>query len=444
MEKTSKSRAKKTILVLLFITLIFFIAILLFWEIFKFSIIVKTFNYVVQNIINVTGMSFWLAKGLVIIAIIPFFWAIGEVFKIKFKINIFKKRPLKSYRKAAAIVIVLYIALFFFSMYFFSRGTYFGHYKGEATKYYAMTPEGLRTFDSPGFDPKYGIELKPMTPKMIEQLERAKLGKKPKLVNMAQNIEYFDSITGEPKIWYFKDKEGNYDFFDQPGYHPVYWEELKPISKQVVMEYKEYMRQISERRITERLAEDEKKENERKEIKKKEAEESRRKYIETNIDTSIRNSPDKKDITILVFDKEADRVSSSSIWIKDKIKESIAADNLVVVIDLFNNGFIESGNFEKIYNGNSGIIKDLGLEKSVDFIVLGKKKNEEYLQDPRLGDLNSCKIELEIKIYSALTSAIIGSNIFKEAGVGIDKDKAKWQAINRISDKAKEYIKSKI
>jgi hypothetical protein len=63
-------------------------------------------------------------------------------------------------------------------MYVAGRGNYFKHSDDRvtATKFYAMTPEGIRFFDTEGVDPKYGIKLKAATPELIANIERAKLG----------------------------------------------------------------------------------------------------------------------------------------------------------------------------------------------------------------------------------------------------------------------------
>ncbi|MFQ6118578.1 MAG: hypothetical protein ACE5KE_01685 [Methanosarcinales archaeon] len=227
-KKLGKSGLLFFVIFLLSIILIIFLI-----QIFKLVIFTKVFSYVTRNIINVTGMSPWLAKGLVIFLLIPFVWAILEVTKLKTRL--FKKGKL--YRKLGIFIIVSYIGLFFLSMFFLSRSTYFGYTKGEVLKYYAITPEGIRFFDLPGRDPKWGIELKPVTPEIIEQYIRGKKGLKPKRINASKDTEFFDSITGESKVWYYKDSEGNYEFFDNHGFHPKYSVKLRPVTMEIIKDY---------------------------------------------------------------------------------------------------------------------------------------------------------------------------------------------------------------
>ncbi len=445
MDNEQKDKTKKTFIVIAVILLVFIVAMLLFWQIFKYSIFIKTFNYVVQNIINVSGMSKWLAKGIVLLLIIPFFIAIIEAFKLRVKLNIFKKKPVRSYRKIAFVVIIGYVAGYFLSMYFMSKNTYFNHSESElkATKYYAVTPEGIKFYDTAGRDPKYGTELKPVTPDMIDKYERAKLGKKPKKVSIDQNTEYFDSITGEPKLWYFIDPKGNYEFYDQPGYQSIYFEELKPVNRQAILAYRESLEKESEARAAEDRTADALAEKTRLENARIEKETARRDYIESNVDTALSNTANRTDIAVLIIsrDKKSGALNRGSL--NDRLVESLNDGQTTGISGLFKEGFIENGNYEKVYQGKRSIVKDFGLEKYVDFILLGKE-DEEYVQNPDLSDLYSCKMKLEIKILSAESGESLGSNTFQAAGVGIDKEKAAIQARQRVVEIAKPYILSKI
>lgn len=426
-------RGPKLFLTLLGIFAIIIIAMVLIVQIFQIVIIKKVYDYVVQNFINVTGMSSWIAKGLIILLLIPFVWAIFEATRLMPRIRMpLSRKKVRSYRKLGILVIVSYIALFFISMFFLSRGTYFGHMKGEAMKYYAVTPEGIRFFDSPGFDPKYGIELKSVTPKMIDQYERAKRGMQPKRVDTSKEIEFFDSITGEPKIWYYKDSEGNYEFFNQPGFHPVYWEELKPISRELVVGYKKRVKQMEEEGI---LREEERRRQEKLAMKKA--------YIERHINPVISNNPLRVEIAVLVADKKTLELSPSSRTTGDKIREKLTKKNIKAVSNLFKNEFFIEGNFNNLYQGDIHDISDLELKNHVDYLILGKKECS-FSQDPRLGDLISCTLHLDLKIFTIKTGEIISSNSFKEAGVGIDKKKAEQQAVDRIVSKVENFVLSKI
>ena len=170
-------RTVKIIIIILGAFFLFFITFLLPKGIFKL-----TYDYVAWNIVRVSGMSRWLVKGIIILLMLPFLWALCEIFKIKFRIKIFGKTLVKSYRKVASLIIIVYISLFFLSMYFLSRDSYFDFYNKEPLKWYAETPEGLRYFDSDGYDPVYGIKLKPVTPGIIEKYKKQQMKMYPKQI----------------------------------------------------------------------------------------------------------------------------------------------------------------------------------------------------------------------------------------------------------------------
>jgi serine/threonine protein kinase len=136
--------------------------------------VVGTLDYVTQNLVNVSGINPNLAKAVVILVTIPFFWAVT-----KYTGRVYRSpglRPsLKLYTNIYGIILVGYVAVFFLTLYGASRSNCFGQTTGEALKWYAWTPEGIRFADSPGVDPKYGVTLKPVTPEIVSLIEIPKL-----------------------------------------------------------------------------------------------------------------------------------------------------------------------------------------------------------------------------------------------------------------------------
>src|SRR6185503_9877667 len=46
---------------------------------------------------------------------------------------------------------------------------------------------------------------------------------------------FFDKITGEPRAWFWRSREGAYEFYDGPGYHPRTGDALTVLSKDLVV-----------------------------------------------------------------------------------------------------------------------------------------------------------------------------------------------------------------
>ena len=207
------------VLILLFFVIIISIPILELAYLFGIKGI---FNYFSERIIDTTGVNQYLAKAIILLFTIPLIWSFKWTFSL-----------FPSKRKAGYAIISGYIVMFYFSMFFFTRNQMFDHKTGQAIKYCAQSPEGLFCSGTDGYDPKYGIKLIPMDPNIARSFALQK--------NPPQRLEYpskfFDFATSQPLVWYYQYPDGKLEFFDQPGYHPKYAEELKPITADIVKGY---------------------------------------------------------------------------------------------------------------------------------------------------------------------------------------------------------------
>lgn len=166
-------------------------------------------------------------------------------------------------------------------------------------------------------------------------------------------------------------------------------------------------------------------------------------YIEGYINSVIFNDTMRVEIAVLVSEKKNMDLSHSSRETGDRIGEKLTKEYVKAVSNLFKNKFIVEGNFENLFYGDTKDIFDLELKNHVDYIILGTKEAS-FFQDSRLGDLISCTLYLDLKIYSTQTGEIISSNSFKGSGVGIDEKNAERLAIDRIASKAENFILTKI
>jgi YHS domain-containing protein/uncharacterized membrane protein YhaH (DUF805 family) len=187
---------------------------------FELGVIREVYSYVVNEVVSVTGLSQVLVKGVVIILLLPLLWVIPVVIKRRHKFN-----------KFAWAGVLMYVAVFFLSISYFSQNINFRHDQKETLKWYALTPEGVKYFDTPGIDPVYGIVLKPLTSDIIGRLKLLEKGDI-KLID-PENFNLFNSITGEPQAWYFCSESNVYEFYDKPGFHPQSGSPLLPVTKDV-------------------------------------------------------------------------------------------------------------------------------------------------------------------------------------------------------------------
>ena len=108
---------------------------------------------------------------------------------------------------------------------------------GKATKCYVLTREGeVRYLEHPGVDPVTGRTCRTYTQETIERLQAYARGKRPERV-LDPAPEFFDLRTGEPIVWYHKDRTGRIELFNFMGFHPESGEELQPINAEVIAAY---------------------------------------------------------------------------------------------------------------------------------------------------------------------------------------------------------------
>jgi hypothetical protein len=192
----------------------------------------KQFNGAVDILTDKYGVNTFLAKALAAVLFTPV--AVGV------------KRSFFGLRKSGprgALLTGLYAAVYFLGMYAVSRNAAFTHSEGKVLQWYSDTPEGLRFFDSPGFDPKYGIALRPVTPEMKVAQARRERGQVPQSVpatNLSQ-LQLFDPLTGDPRYWYYRSPTGDFELFDGPGFHPQNQQLLVALDAAAVVELSRWL-----------------------------------------------------------------------------------------------------------------------------------------------------------------------------------------------------------
>lgn len=125
---------------------------------------------------------------------------------------------------------------------------------GIATKCYVITRDAVRYGQRPGIDPATGRECRPVTPEIAERLNEYSAGKRPERI--IGQPTFFSLRTGNPIVWYYKNKDGEIELFSLMGFHPDSGEELLPVNKQIVELWKaqiEKRKQQEARRVPKRI-----------------------------------------------------------------------------------------------------------------------------------------------------------------------------------------------
>lgn len=107
----------------------------------------------------------------------------------------------------------------------------------------------IKIFNLMGFNPDNGDELKPITGDVVEaykvqvdkhQKELERLSRPPHEID-PNTYSFFDSATGKPQVWYWRGVNGEYEFYDNQGFHPITGDELKIVDRVVIAAWKQYI-----------------------------------------------------------------------------------------------------------------------------------------------------------------------------------------------------------
>jgi hypothetical protein len=318
-----------------------------------------TIDYVTASLVNVSGMSPMLARGLVILATIPFFWAVAKYTRTL--VGFRRLRPsLDLYLNRYGIVIVSYVAAFFLAMYFSSRSAYFGLTTGETLKWCSETLEGIRVFDSPGVDPVYGVRLTPCSADQIASRRAVEVGlvaPTPIQVADPRGFGFFEGTSRRARVWYTRTPDGQYELFDRPGVHPTTGRALQPIDEAAVAEI---LRLHEDKLIRDRRLADEQVERDLK-AQAAAQEAAVRAEHEAMLNRYLSRARAARSSTAVLVTRNGHIDHSFTQAIASVVSASTG---------LFTPAFVQDGLFDRVLEGDSAPLRDLELGSRAMTIVL--------------------------------------------------------------------------
>ncbi len=196
--------------------------------------IYSAYKRYVDRFSEITRLDPYLANVVFLLFLVPvFFGARSFLFGLR-----------RAKRRAGLAVLITLGLLYNFSLYLVTRNQYF---VGTETKYYALVPGGVAFSARPGIEPRYGIPFQPVTPDKIKWLLRIQQGQIQVVQDPARH-DWFDGVTRDPVLWYYTDLDGNFHFFDGPGYAPATGDELKPVTPDIRRLWEKRTRGLAEAR----------------------------------------------------------------------------------------------------------------------------------------------------------------------------------------------------
>ena len=130
--------------------------------------------------------------------------------------------------------------------------TFFDSRTGEPIIWYYRNKSGnIELFDLMGFHPETGEELLPISKDIVEQWKKRQLSNNepPRRIDDPEKYSFFDPLTGEPRAWYWRSENGDYEFYDNRGFHPRTGEPLLVITREVNAKWKQEMEEAKQRQL---------------------------------------------------------------------------------------------------------------------------------------------------------------------------------------------------
>ena len=182
--------------------------------------------------------SFFFRKGLTLFG---FDVAITRAFAVFFTVGSLMIMPwiisfLLFGRRKMELSLVMAVSCVAFSLgtYYITRDVYFDRDTGKPVKCFAKTLDGFKFSSVCDYDPRFGIKYEPISDSISKELyfweKHGKLQSTPRV----QIGKYFDSLTGDPIIWYIERGQEAVSLFALPGHDPLTGKLLKPITAEVV------------------------------------------------------------------------------------------------------------------------------------------------------------------------------------------------------------------
>ena len=417
---------QKVLAVIAILVIFIVLSVILVWifaQIWLFDLFFESFD----TLADITGINKYLIQVAMAIFFIPFL--LGATYVLSTN---------KIKRRIGIILLASLFVIYNLSLFLLSKDFYFDK-QGKAIKYYALTPDGIVYSDQSGVDRVYGIKYKPVTPEIIRNHKLRETGDFTPVD--PQKAVWFNPITGDPQLWYYRHPEKSFDFFNKPGYHPTTGEELQPVSKEVYFAWKEYSESIKDKSV----------------VKMKEVEKTDKKNNHkiseriSSIDTF--NELDEFNSTLnreIILDKNTKNVALA-IKITDKKFSSIErgfanqvkVENLNFLNTYFKESFYTNGYFNNIYSGNADLLKKAGVFDQLNYVILGKLKYSFRKSTISNEDIISCDINFSYKILNT-SAAIISADNISAVGPGFAEEQALKKSIEILSEKFSETLKGNL
>lgn len=224
-----KTKIMKAFWIVAALFLIFVPLTLIFTPIVGYFSLKAFVNSYTEKITCLTGINTYLVKAVLVVLGILFITGLTR-FLSPLPTDRHRRRRLQG----ILILTTLYV-FYSLSLYAVTRESFFEHCEHQgtykATKWCCISSGGIKCYDRPGVDTKYGNTCVEVSPDMVIAIERVKR-EGFREVNPCYE-DWFDGFTGKPRLWYSQYDDGKFEFYNGPFFSLRTGKKLAPVNEEI-------------------------------------------------------------------------------------------------------------------------------------------------------------------------------------------------------------------
>jgi hypothetical protein len=304
---------------------------------------------------------------------------------------------------------------------------------GEPVKWYFIDLGGKIVLrDSPGFEGTLGVQRRPATAQICRITQLQKQGIRPSVItDDPRKVKYFDDITGQARVWYYKSLDGNIDLFDAEGVHPATGEPLKRMTKEVAAE--------AQARILAAQAEAGRAREQAKEAAREQAEQAAKGAQEKA----------RRELVDL-FGVNSYPAGSAVFGVAPMKQESATHGVVPALISVLTAGLrsralipaefvptvYSSGQFQRMREGRVAVLSECGLAQRMRVALLIGGASD--CRETGLSGVTSCLITIEMRIVRPSGESVLRQ--WSETGAGGSPTAATSRAIDQLIERNPHWL----
>jgi len=273
---------------------------------------------------------------------------------------------------------------------------------------------------------------------LIHTIDEAEAKPKQVKVESADQIRFVNATTGEPQLWYYRSPTGEYELYDQEGFHAsgarlkvaktteernqiIAWFRHEAQRKEEVMQTADEQ----QRKVEQQLAQEQA-------LQKREMFKST--YLRDRSFLLVNHPATNQAAVVIVEDNMINQPLGKSV------ASIFDAKGLKTTTTLFTDRFVKDGLFEKLFvGGDAGEIDALELAPNVNLLILGKRMTS-LTTNADLQNIITAKVTLDAKTISIKSDQAADSFTVSETGVGFSKDAAVTAAMDKILNRWRDTL----